>query len=159
MAKKISGLRRWKNNEVLTARDYLYERDTIVEAINDQEDEAVVLEGRVTDVEQKNTEQDGRLDAAEGRLDTAEGNIVSLQTDKADKATTYTKIETNAEIDGSVSTHDADAMAHPAIRQKITDDINSHNVSGTSHMDIREAKLDKSVFEEFITNFDLEGDM
>ena len=159
MAKKISGLRRWKNNEVLTGRDYLYERDTIVEAINDQQTEADELEVRVTDTELKNTEQDERLDIAEGRIDTAEGDIVSLQTDKADKATTYTKIETNAEIDGSISSHDTDTSAHPAIQQKITDDIGTHNVSSASHMDIREAKLDKSVFEEFITNFDLEGDM
>lgn len=33
-ANKINQLRQWTNNEVFNARDYVYERDTIVSTIN-----------------------------------------------------------------------------------------------------------------------------
>jgi len=43
-AVKIDQLRQWKNNEVFNARDYVYERDTVVAAINQLIDYADYLD-------------------------------------------------------------------------------------------------------------------
>lgn len=40
-------------------------------------------------------------------------------------------------IDNKIAAHNADVTAHPAIQQKITDDIATHNTNGSSHQDIR----------------------
>jgi hypothetical protein len=41
---KITGLKNWKENETLTAQAYVYERDTIVNEVNDQDDRLLTLE-------------------------------------------------------------------------------------------------------------------
>jgi hypothetical protein len=41
---KITNLRKWKNGEVFNARDYVYERDLIVNTVNNHEDRIVLLE-------------------------------------------------------------------------------------------------------------------
>lgn len=43
-ASKIEGLRDWTNNEVFNARDYVYERDTIISTVNQLIDYADYLD-------------------------------------------------------------------------------------------------------------------
>ncbi len=41
---KIPVFRQWKNNEIFNARDYVYERDTVVNEVDDQDDRLLTLE-------------------------------------------------------------------------------------------------------------------
>ena len=43
---KIPSLKKWKNNEIFNARDYVYERDTVVDVVNEHDERVQVLEQR-----------------------------------------------------------------------------------------------------------------
>jgi hypothetical protein len=43
---RITGLKNWKENETLTAQAYVYERNTIVDVVNEHDERIEGLEGR-----------------------------------------------------------------------------------------------------------------
>lgn len=43
---RIAGLKNWKNNETLTAEAYVYERDTVVDVVNEHDERVQALEQR-----------------------------------------------------------------------------------------------------------------
>lgn len=53
---KITNLRKWKNGEVFNARDYVYERDTIVALLNEHEDRIAPIESFYFNLEQDLTD-------------------------------------------------------------------------------------------------------
>lgn len=74
MADKISGLKKWKNNEVLTARDYVYERDTIVEEVNEQDTRLLSAEASIVTLDEEVASDQQRLTDLENDVSTLEGN-------------------------------------------------------------------------------------
>lgn len=46
----IENLRKWRNGEVLNARDYVYERDLIISLLNEHETRLAALETLVDEV-------------------------------------------------------------------------------------------------------------
>jgi hypothetical protein len=83
---KIPDLKKWKNNETLNARDYNYERDTIVDEVNDQDTRLTTAETEIERVEEKFDNEVERIDDAvvadSDRIDDLETEIVT----KYDKA-------------------------------------------------------------------------
>jgi len=71
---KVTGLRTWRNGEIINARDYVYERNQITTALNTNDDTLIDHETRITTAE-------GDITALEGRMTTAEADIVQLETD------------------------------------------------------------------------------
>jgi hypothetical protein len=48
---KVTGLRNWRNGEVINARDYVYERNQVTDALNTNDDTLIDHETRITDLE------------------------------------------------------------------------------------------------------------
>jgi hypothetical protein len=91
---KVTGLRNWRNGEIINARDYVYERNVVTTAINTNDDTLINHETRITTAE-------GDITALEGRVTTEEANVDNLQ---GRMTTAETDIE-NVEQD--LSTHEA----------------------------------------------------
>jgi hypothetical protein len=71
---KVTGLRNWRNGEVINARDYVYERNQVTDALNTNDDTLIDHETRITTAE-------GDITALEGRMTTEEANVDTLQSD------------------------------------------------------------------------------
>lgn len=75
---KIPNLKKWKNNENLNARDYVYERDTIVDEVNDQDTRLTTAEEEIVRVEEKFDDEVVRVEeiigAESDRIDDLEEN-------------------------------------------------------------------------------------
>jgi hypothetical protein len=66
---KVTGLRTWRNGEIINARDYVYERNLIATALNTNDDTLIDHETRITEAEADIVSLDGRLDVAEADID------------------------------------------------------------------------------------------
>lgn len=56
----ITDLKRWINNETITARDYVYERDTIVNTVNQIIDYATQLDDELPNIVLSNNQPENQ---------------------------------------------------------------------------------------------------
>lgn len=104
MADLITDLKQWINNETITARDYVYERNTIVNTVNEiigevnsntsQVPRITTLETEMDAAEGRLTTNESDIDAAEARLTTNEGEIDALQSEQSSQGTRIGTLET-----------------------------------------------------------------
>ena len=80
---KIPNLKKWKNNEIFNARDYVFERDTVVDEVNDQDTRLTTAEDEIVRVEGKFDGEIGRIDSVagidSGRIDDLETDVTALE--------------------------------------------------------------------------------
>jgi len=122
---KLPIFKRWRNNEVLTAKDYVYERDAIREEVNDQDDRLIDLE---------EVDSGNRLDAAETELERLEED--KLDRDGSQPMTGNLNLDNKDIINvKELKATDVDLPNHPTVNTRLTDLLNNKlNRSGTPAM-------------------------
>ena len=85
---KVTGLRTWRNGEIINARDYVYERNLISTALNTNDDTLINHESRLDVLEPKVATLEGEMDAAqatiidhENRIDVLEPKVATLESE------------------------------------------------------------------------------
>lgn len=107
---KLPTFKKWKNNEILTAKDYVYEREAIATEVDDQDDRLESLED---------------IDSGT-RLNSAEEELERLETAKLDrdgsKPMTGNLNLANNDIVGAknVITQDVELPNHPEVNTRLT---------------------------------------
>jgi hypothetical protein len=125
---KVTGLRNWRNGEIINARDYVYERNQVTDALNTNDDTLIDHETRITAIE--DLDLDNRIDAVEADID-------DLQAEEHLKLKYYGKA-TEAISKGDVVQFAGIQGDHYLIKKAIQNEVNSNAklVMGIAYTDI-----------------------
>ena len=115
---KVTGLRTWRNGEIINARDYVYERNLISSALNTNDDTLIDHEARITTAE-------GDITALEGRVTTAETDIDNLQEQEHLKLKYYAKAQENINKGDVVQFYEIQGD-HYVVRRARQEDVNAN---------------------------------
>jgi hypothetical protein len=115
---KVTGLRTWRNGEIINARDYVYERNLISSALNTNDDTLIDHEARITTAE-------GDITALEGRVTTAETDIDNLQEQEHLKLKYYAKAQENINKGDVVQFYEIQGD-HYLVRRARQEDVNAN---------------------------------